>query len=222
MAFKETMKQLEADGTMQNRKVYTRHGVGENMFGVSYANLKKLAKQIKTDHELAIQLWETGNHDARVLATMIADPEKADNQLLESWAQDLDNYVITDAFANFASQTALAKKKLEKWSKSPKEWIGRSGWLLLAQLLKNNGDFSDGDLQNYLNTIENEIHHRKNRVKDAMNSALIALGIYCEDMREKALAASRKIGKVEVDHGQTGCKTPDAESYIKKSLERKK
>jgi len=61
-------------GTAQNRKVYARHGVGEDMYGVSYSNLGKLRKSIKRHHALAEQLWATGNHDARVLATMIADP----------------------------------------------------------------------------------------------------------------------------------------------------
>ncbi|HBY07660.1 MAG TPA: DNA alkylation repair protein, partial [Chloroflexi bacterium] len=72
MNFDETMQALETMGTAQNRKIYARHGVGENMFGVSVANLKTLKKQIKKDHTLALQLWSSGNHDARYLATMIA------------------------------------------------------------------------------------------------------------------------------------------------------
>jgi 3-methyladenine DNA glycosylase AlkD len=84
------MQTLESLGTAQNRKVYPRHGVGENLFGVSFADLGKLTKQIKKDHALALQLWQTGNHDARILATMIADPQEMDENTLQSWASGLD------------------------------------------------------------------------------------------------------------------------------------
>ena len=75
MNLTETMRALEAAGTAQNRKIYARHGVGGEMFGVSYADLGKLERKIRVDQELAEELWATGNHDARVLATKIADPE---------------------------------------------------------------------------------------------------------------------------------------------------
>src|SRR3990172_1099061 len=94
----EVLAELNKMGTEQNRKVYARHGVGPNMYGVSYANLGALKKKIKVDHGLALDLWASGNHDARVLATMIADPKQADDELLDGWVRDLDNYVLTDAF----------------------------------------------------------------------------------------------------------------------------
>ena len=74
----EILAELESLGSEQARKTYRRHGVGENQFGVSYSALGKLKKRIKTDHELALKLWESGNHDARILATMIADPQQAE------------------------------------------------------------------------------------------------------------------------------------------------
>jgi 3-methyladenine DNA glycosylase AlkD len=113
MDYQSLVQELESLGTAQNRRVYTRHGVGENQYGVSCGNLRKLQKRIKQDHGLAQQLWASGNHDCRVLATMIADPSQADDHLLESWASDLDNYVITDAFSGLASQTMLAGKRLK-------------------------------------------------------------------------------------------------------------
>ena len=75
------MADLEAAGTAQNRKVYARHGAAEPMFGVSYAELGRIAKRIKTDHALARQLWDSGNHDARVLALRVADPAALDKAL---------------------------------------------------------------------------------------------------------------------------------------------
>ena len=76
MNVKQALAKLKALGTAQNRKVYARHGVTREAFGVSYANLGKLVREIKVDHELALGLWKSGNHDARVLATMVADPEE--------------------------------------------------------------------------------------------------------------------------------------------------
>ncbi len=84
MTLIETMQALESLGTEQNRKVYARHGAGRNQFGVSFANLSKLAKKLGTDQTLAGALMRTGNQDARVLATMIADAEAMSSRDLEA------------------------------------------------------------------------------------------------------------------------------------------
>ena len=222
MALNDILAELKDLGTAQNRKVYGRHGVGENMFGVSFANLNKLAKQIKTDQELAAELWATGNQDARVLATMIADPLKMTSRELDTWARDLDNYCLTDCFSGLVSEARHARTKMEKWGKSKGEWTGRAGWLLLAHLARKDSELTDRYLEQQLPTIEREIHSRPNRVRDAMNSALIAIGIRNPKLEKKALAAAERIGKVEVDHGETSCKTPDAAAYIRKTLEHRK
>ena len=99
MKLAEAMQRLEACGTAQNRKVYARHGVRAKMFGVSYANQGKLKKAIGVDHALAQKLWATGNHDACVLATMVADPDASTAKELATWARTLDSYVVTDALA---------------------------------------------------------------------------------------------------------------------------
>ena len=90
MNLNSALRELKRRGTAQNRKVYRRHGVGENMYGVSFADLRLLAKQIKTDHDLAVQLWATGNHDAQILATLIADPAQFDAKTLDAWSKDLE------------------------------------------------------------------------------------------------------------------------------------
>ena len=78
------MNELKSLGTSQNVKIFKRHGAGNKLYGVSFANLYKLRKKIKTDHNLAMALWKTGNYDARLLATMIADPGAAAEKLLDS------------------------------------------------------------------------------------------------------------------------------------------
>ena len=221
MDLQEALHQLQEMGTAQNRKIYARHGVNPNLFGVSFANLNKLAKGIKRDHGLALDLWANGNHDGRVLATMVADPAQTDDELLQAWVSDLDSYVITDAFSGFVGKTALAQAKSEEWVGSDQEWTGRAGWHLVAHLAMKTPELPDSYFADRLATIENEVHARKNRVRDAMNNALIAIGIRNSVLEGLALAAAARIGKVEVDHGETGCKTPDAAQYIRRTLDRR-
>ena len=219
MNYKDLMQELKSFGTEQNRKTYKRHGVQDELYGVSYAQLGALKKKIKVDHELAQQLWKSGVHDARILATMIADPEQG-SSLVDQWVKDVSSYVITDALATFAAQNSPDPKKIEKWMKSKDEWIGCFGWSLFARLARNDGPFSDEALEQYLDTIERDIHQAKNRVKHSMNSAVISIGVRNEKLQKKALAAAARIGKVEVDHGDTDCKTPDAAAYIHKTVAR--
>ena len=221
MDLQEALKKLEDFGTEQNRKTYRRHGVSGEMFGVSYANLGKLAKEIKKDHELARRLWETENHDARVLATMIADAKQISSQEIDDWVKDLKDYALTDALTKLIGRTPFAREKSEKWRDSKKEWLGTTGWSLINSLT---GDktLPDEYFENLLVQIKNEIHSRPNFVRYAMNGAVIGIGLRNENLMKKALDASRRIGEVKVDHGETACKTPDAASYILKTTEYRK
>lgn len=222
MTEKEILAELSVLGTEQNRKTYRRHGVMNEMFGVSYANLEKLRKKIKVDTDLAGKLWATGNHDARILATMIADPARLTDREIENWSKDLSNYVVTDALARLVARSPLARKKMEQWMKSKSEWIGSAGWLLVGVLAMRDDELPDEYFENHLETIERNIHTAKNRVRYAMNGAVIGIGMRNTRLEKKALAAAARIGRVEVDHGETGCKTPDIAVYIRKAAARKK
>ena len=222
MTYDQVMKELKAMGTAQNRKVYARHGIGENMFGVSFANLNLLRKKIKINHPLAHKLWASGNHDARVLATLIAEPFEFNSAELDAWLGDCDNYVLTDMYAALVSKTSFVAKKAEKWSKSKQEWTARAGWLLQTRLAMTGTDLTDDYFETLLDTIQTTIHSSKNRVRDAMNTAVINIGLRNTKLEKKAVAAAKAIGTVEVDHGETGCKTPDAIEYMKKTKEYRK
>jgi 3-methyladenine DNA glycosylase AlkD len=221
MTLKQALTELKKMGTAQNRKVYQRHGVRKEMFGVSFANLGKLKRKIKIDHELAKQLWATGNHDAQILAAMIVDPQLLADTQVESWAKDLGNYPLADAFSGLVSKSRLAPKKMKQWTKSSDEWIGQTGWNLLAHLALRSDEFPDADFENYLGLIERKIQRSKNRVRYAMNNALIAIGMRNDFLEARAIAVAEKIGRVDVDHGETNCKTPDAAAYIRKARSRK-
>lgn len=221
MTLTQALQELEQLGTEQTKKTYRRHGAGEDLYGVKFGDLGKLKKKIKTDHPLAVELWESGNYDARNLATMIADPAQATEEMLEGWAGGLRNYALSDLLAGFAARTAPAVTLMERWTDSDDEWKGRTGWLMLAHIAKDtmgHGELADGYFERYLDIIERDIHTRKNRVRDAMNSALIGIGMRNEHLRERAFTVAAKIGKVEVDHGDTNCTTPDAAEYLRKAV----
>ncbi len=220
MLLEEVMQQLEEYGTEQNRKTYKNHGAKEPLFGVSFANLKLLKKKIKKDHDLAILLWETKNMDAMTLATMILDPKKVTTELLNKWVQEVDYYCLMDVLMTAICTSPIAIERMEDWTKSDDEWIGRAGWSLLANIAIKNKTLQDDVFSPYLDEIKENIHNEKNRKREAMNRALIAIGIRNEDLEQAAIEIAREIGKVHVDHGATSCKTPDAESYIKKARER--
>lgn len=218
MNARTALSRLESLGTAQNRKVYARHGVTGEAFGVSYANLAKLEKEFGSDQDLALALWKSGNHDARVLATKVADPQAIERKTLEAWAKDLSNYVLTDAFSALVARTAHAGACARRWIASRSEWISSAGWNVVTQIAEDGQTFEATELAELLERIEARIHASPNRTRYAMNGALISIGLVDAELERRALAVARAIGTVSVDHGETGCKTPDAADYIAKTL----
>ncbi len=212
------MERLEAAGTAQNRKVYARHGAAEPLFGVSYAELNKIAKAIKTDHGLARQLWGSGNHDARVLALRVADPSALDESLANRWLDDVDNYILAEGLGGVCAQSPLGRSLSDGWRDSPDEWIASTGWFIVTCTAEDSEVWSVGELRSLLRQVEAEIAVRPNRVRHEMNGALIVMALRDGNLRRSVLAAAGRIGKVEVDHGQTGCKTPEIAPYVERTL----
>lgn len=241
MGFAEVMQTLESQGTAQARKTYARHGIGDKTYGTSFAVIRKLAKQIKQDHALALQLWATGYFEPRVVATMIADPAQVTREEADSMVDEMFTHTLTDELVtNLLSKTPFAADLAMAWVDSPKEQVGRAGWDLVGVLAKGGGCAACSPLRpskrsgatetsptllDYpalLAKLEATIHQAPNRKREAMNNALIAIGIYIPTLTESAKAAARRIGPVGIDHGDTACKTPDAVAYIEKALARQK
>jgi 3-methyladenine DNA glycosylase AlkD len=169
---------------------------------------------------MARDLWKSGNHDARVLATMIADPKQADESLLESWVRDLGNYVITDAVSSYIGQTQFAREKMEAWTKSDDEWIGTVGWNLLGHLAMKDQSLHDDYFLPYIEIIERTIHDRKNRVRYAMNNALIAIGIRSDAGRSGWRLPGASVSSRSITARPTGTPSPPITS--KKTTARRK
>lgn len=221
MTYAQAMKQLRSNGSAQTRKTYARHGMREPMFGVSFANLYKQAAQIGFDQKLAEKLWNSGNCDARLLATMVADPQTIRAATLDQWARDVDCYGLADVFSKLVVQSPLAERKMKAWMDDKREFVSQAGWTLAARMAMN-GQVPDAFFDKLLRRIERDIHGALNYTRYAMNNTLIAIGGSRMKLTKKAIAAAGRIGVVEVDHGQTDCKTPDAIPYIQKMIARKR
>ena len=214
MKLPDVLRTLRSKGTAQNRKVYARHGYPEDTYGVSFGELRKLAKSLGRDQDLARGLWKSGNGDARVLAVMVAEPEAMTSAELDAWVREIRFYVLADAFSQLAARSPLARKKSEAWRKAKSDHVAQVGWNLVGMLALPDGELPDTWFTPLLDGIERGIHDAPNRTRHAMNMALCAIGGYRPALHDRALEVARAIGKVEVDHGETGCKTPDATSYI--------
>lgn len=215
MQLEEAMRALEAAGKPQARKVYAKHGVKGACFGVSFATLRAMAKRHGPDQALAEALWATRNHDARVLATLVADPARLSGRVLAAWLDDVDSRPLADLVAEAAARHPGALPLAAGWRAAAEEWHARVGWMVLA---KHAEALDEDEARRVVAEIERGIHAAPNQARDAMNTALIAIGARGERLCTLAIEAARRIGKVRVDHGDTACKTPDAEAYILKTV----
>lgn len=217
MTLAAAMRALEKAGSAQARKTYARHGAAEPMFGVSFATLGGLVKKIGVDHDLAMQLWDTGNFDARNLAFKVADPARMRSADLDRWARETTVRMCGGYVAMVAAESPKGLATATRWLASKEEGLRCAGWGVVAQLAARDEATPDAWFAERLAEIQETIHDAPNEERAAMNAAVIAIGGRSPALRTAALAAAKRIGKVDVDHGDTACKTPDAASYIAKT-----
>jgi 3-methyladenine DNA glycosylase AlkD len=214
-----TLKKL---GKPQTAAIYKRHGSGDRVFGVLTSEIARLQKKIKIDHALAMELWKTGIAEARMMALQIADPAKLTAADADRFLEDGPVHFVGCYLSDLLARSPIADKTMRAWMRSADEESREMGYGILAARLKDDPDsVSDQDAEKILATIEKEIKQSPNWARYAMNAALIGIGIFKPALREKAIRAAGRIGKVDVDHGETTCTTPDAIPYIKKAAKRK-
>lgn len=222
MTLSEVLQTLQSLGSEQTRKTYARHGITGNVYGVSFAHLTNLKKKIKQNHVLALELWASGNADARHLALMIADSKKATRGELEQWMLDTHNSLQADMLAGFVQKTPYAHEFVDQWiNNGENEYYQVTGWALLGALALHDTTLPDSYFEKYLGQLQSNMQTSENNTKSAMNKALIAIGSRSQALKAKSQAVAHNIGKVVVYHGQTACKTPDAYDYIEKVWLRK-
>ncbi len=222
MSLDEVMRALEKAGDAQTKKTYARHGAKEPMFGVRFGTLKVLLDRIGIDQELARALWKTKNQDARNLAMKIADPAKITSADLDRWAKENNMRICGMYIGSLAAESPHAAAKARDWLASSVERLRAAGWHLVAQMANLDEKTPDDWFAKRLAEIEKTIHSAPSEERGTMNAAVIAIGGRSATLRKLATAAAKRIGPVEVDHGDTACKTPDAVIYIGKLWERAK
>ena len=216
---KQVMKTLKAKGNERTRKIYASHGMTGEMFGVLAGDLKVIAKSIKGQHQLALELYDTGNLDAMYLAGLVADGRQMNKKQLEAWVKKAgwvwaSEYVVPWVTAESEYGRALALK----WISAKQEHVAAAGWCTYAGIMTTTAD-DDLDLKeikSLLKRVEKEIDSAKNRVRYTMNGFVIATGSSVTPLSKQAHATAKKIGKVDVDMRGTACKVPVASDYITK------
>lgn len=222
MKLDEVMATLKKTATAQHKKTYLRHDPRATVFGTPFSVINPLAKKIKVDHALAGQLWKTGYVEARIVALMVADAAQLTKEQANAWVEEVTNRAYGFYLGPLVARSPHAAALMKAWMKSKKEMVGLCGFSILNGKLRDDpGSVSDAECEKVLADIEKRIHASPNWVKYAMNAALIAIGTYKPALKAKAIAAAKRIGKVEVDHGDTECKTPDACAYIEKASRRR-
>lgn len=223
MTSSEILATLKNLGKPSTAAIYQRHGAGENVFGVLTSDIARLVKKIKVDHALAMDLWKSGNAEARILALQVADPQKLSESDAEALLDNPHPHFTAYYLSALLARSPVAESRMRAWMKSTDESVRESGYALLAHRLKGDpGCIGDTEAGKILATIEKEIHGSANRARYTMNNALIAIGVFKPALKKKAIEAAKRIGKVEVDHGETDCKTPDAAAYIVKASKRRR
>ncbi len=215
----QVLKELKAKSTEQTRKTLKRHGAPENIYGVKIGDLKTIAKKIKGNQALALELYETGNADAMYLAGMVADGSQMSKRQLEAWAKTATWHMLCEyTVPGVATESRYALELAKKWIRSKTASTATSGWNTYAGILAITPDdeLNLEEIQQLLNDVVEQIGTAPNRVRYTMNSFVISVGAYVKPLLKQAKRAAKKIDAVSVDMGDTACKVPLATEYIEK------
>lgn len=223
MTTKEVLEQLEAFGDERTKNTFLKHGAKEPFFGVKVGDMKKILKKTKKNHELALELYETGNTDAMYLAGLMADEKQMTATQLQNWVAKAYWYYLSEyTVAWLAAETSFGFELGQKWIESKDEGIASAGWSTLSNVASIRADENlDKDTYSQLlDRVASQIDIASNRVRYTMNGFVIAVGSYIPSLTEKAQKVATEIGKVKVEMGGTACKVPLATAYIQKVIDK--
>jgi 3-methyladenine DNA glycosylase AlkD len=225
LTLEEIMGKLEELGSEQTKNTYLNHGARGKVFGVKVGDLKKLVKQVKKNQELALALYETGNHDAMYLAGLSVNPKLMTKETLQEWVTGANWYMLAEyTVAGVAAESPFALELAREWMKSDEEMIAVAGWSTYTNYLSITPDeeLDLDEIRGLLHQVETSIHEERNRVRYGMNGFVIGVGAFVSELHDEAKRVAEVIGKVHVDVGRTACKVPLATDYIKKIVARDK
>jgi 3-methyladenine DNA glycosylase AlkD len=166
----------------------------DTALGIRVPQLRKLAKEIGRDHDLAIGLWDTRVHEALLLATMVGDPKQVTEDLMEAWVLDIGSWDLCDlCMANLFDRTPYARDKASQWSEREEEYVKRAGFVLMATMAVHDKMASDQVFIDFLPMIEREAWDERNFVKKAVNWALRQIGKRNLVLNARAIEAGERI-----------------------------
>ena len=195
VSVEEVLSQLESKSKPDKLQGMVRYGINiQNRLGVSIPELRKMAKTIGKDHELAIELWRTGIADARILAAMIEDPEMLDENQMEDWAKDIDSWDVGDQVCmNLFEKSPLAWKKVDDWSRREEEFVKRTAFGLLACLAWHDKNAEDKKFIKLFPVFARGALDERNSVKKAVSWALRNIGKRNSNLNRAALNEANRI-----------------------------
>ena len=199
MEVKQAVDRLRSIGDPKAVEGMARFGIKpSNSFGVSVPKLRALAREIGRDHLLALKLWETELHDARLLATMIDDPRQVTAGQMEKWARDFDSWDVVDGCCgNLFDKTPFAVTKAKEWCRREEEYEKRAGFVLMAELAVHDKNAKDQVFLDFLPLIIDGASDRRNFVKKAVNWSLRQIGKRNLKLNKAAVSTALKIQKME-------------------------
>jgi 3-methyladenine DNA glycosylase AlkD len=178
MEANEVLARLEALESPKDREGMARFGIRPGRaLGISVTKLRAIAKEIGRDHELALELWTSGIHEARILATIIDDPQLVSREQMESWVEDFDSWDLCDqACMNLFWRAEDGVEMAFEWSERDEEFVKRASFALIARFATKRAPASDELLESFLPVIEKAADDDRNFVRKAVNWALRGIG----------------------------------------------
>jgi 3-methyladenine DNA glycosylase AlkD len=193
------LKWLERHGTKRNREGMARYGiVAKKVFGVSMSTMQSLAKELGRDHALSQALWKTGWYEARMLASLVGEPERVTPALMDRWANSFENWAVCDT-ATFVlwDRTPHAWSKVREWSGRDEEFVKRAAFAMLASLTVHDKQAPDEKFVEGLALIEREATDGRNFVKKAVNWALRSIGKRNLALNKRSVAVARRLADAQ-------------------------
>jgi 3-methyladenine DNA glycosylase AlkD len=196
----EVLAWLERKGTRRNIEGMARYGIqADRAFGVTMGTLLSLRKQLGKNHELSIALWKSGWYEARLLAALIGDPARVTRRQMNDWAADFDNWAVCDtAIFHLFDRTPFAWEKVHQWATSPREFVKRAAFWMIASLTVHDKAALDSQFLDLLPLIEQGAHDERNFVKKAVSSALRSIGKRSSALNKAAVASAKRLAQSEV------------------------
>ncbi|MCA9170918.1 MAG: DNA alkylation repair protein, partial [Planctomycetales bacterium] len=217
MTVDEVVAELKKMATAQTKKTWMTHGAQEPCFGVKVEDMKKIQKRVKTDYQLALDLYDTGIADAMYLAGLIADDAKMTKKDLQKWIKGATWGMVAEYTVPWvASASPHGREMALKWIESKNETIASAGWQTYSSLvaIREDEELNVAEIKSLLQRVAKTIHQQPNRVKYVMNGFVIAVACYVQPLHKFAVDTANSVGKVAVDL-VGACKIPFAPDYIK-------